>query len=146
LLEKHPVRIRSCGRPSGKGLQPPATTTNLLRGEKMGRKIKKLTAIKSPVVGAAKWRELHPGAGTGQKAQEVPLHPANIRQLKQRGRPNSQKNRTDRLSNQNDQISRSSSLNDKTDGTIHPDNQTVQLDPQEIRTIKRHAWRKNYEK
>jgi hypothetical protein len=139
LLEKHPVRIRSYGTPSGKGLQSPATTTNLPRGEKTGRTIKKLTAIKSLVVGAAKWRELHPGAGTGQNAQEVPLHPANIRQLKQRGRPNSRKNRTDRLNNQNDQISRSSSLNDKTDGIVHPDNQTVQLGLQEIRMIKRHA-------
>ena len=112
------------------------TTTNLLRGEKTGRTTKKLTAVKSPVAGEAKWRELHPGAGTGQKAQEVPLHPANIRQLKQ----------TDRLSSQNDQIGRPSSLNDKTDRIIRPDNQIVQLDPQEIRMIKRHALRKNYEK
>jgi hypothetical protein len=87
----------------------------------------------------AKWRELHPGAGTGQKVQEVLFHPANIRQLKQHGHPNSQKNRTDRLSNQNNRIARPSSLNDKTDGTIHPDNQTVQLDPQEIRMTKLHA-------
>ena len=40
---------------------------------------KKLTAIKSLVVGATKLRGLHPGAGTEQKAQEVPPHLANIR-------------------------------------------------------------------
>ena len=146
MLEKHPVKIRSCGKPSGRGLQPPMTTTNLLRREKTGRTTKKLTVVKSPVAGEAKWRELHPGAGTGQKVQEVPFHPANRRQLKQHGRPNSQKNRIDRLSNQNDQIGRPSGLNDKTDRTIRLDNQIVQLDPQEIRMIKRHAWRKNYEK
>ena len=146
MLGKHPAKTRSYGRPSRRGLQPPMTTTNLLCGEKTGRTTKKLTAVKSPVAREAKWRELHPGAGTGQKAQEVPLHPANIRQLKQLGRPNSQKNRTDCLSNQNDQIGRPSSLNDKTDRTIRPDNQIVQLDPQEIRMIKRYAWRKNYEK
>ena len=129
MLERRLVRIKSYGRPSGRGPQPPMTTTNLLRGEETGRTTKKLIAIKSLVVGAAKLRELHPGAGIEQKAQEVPLHPANIRQLKQRGRPNSQ----------NDQIGRSSSLNDKTDRTIHPDNQIVQLDPQKIRMIKRHA-------
>ena len=123
-LKKPPVRIRSCGRPSGKGLQPPMTT-HLLRGEKTGRTTKKLTATKSPVTGEAKWRELHPVAGTGPKAQEAPLHPANIRQLKQRGRPNSQKNWTGRLSYQNDQIGLPRSLNDKTDRTIRPDGQTV---------------------
>jgi hypothetical protein len=122
------------------------TTTNLLRGEKTSRTTKKLTAVKSPVAGEAKRRKLHNRAGTGQKAQEVPLHPADRRQLKLHGRPNSQKNRTDRLSNQNDQIGRPSSLNDKTDKVIRPNNQIVQLDPQEIRMIKRHAWRKNYEK
>ncbi len=111
-------------------------TTNLHRGEKTGRTTKKLTAVKSPVAGEAKWRELHPGAGTGQKTQEVPLYPANIRQLKQ----------TDRPSSQNEQIGRSSSLNDKTDMIIRPDNQIVQLDSQEIRMIKWHAWRKNYKK
>jgi hypothetical protein len=40
-------------------------TSNLLYREKTGRTIKKLTAIKSPVAGEVKWRELHPGAGTG---------------------------------------------------------------------------------
>jgi hypothetical protein len=109
------------------------TTTNLLCGEETGRMTKKLTAIKSLVIGAAKLRELHPGAGTEQKAQEVPLRLANIRQLKQRGRPNSQ----------NDQISRSSSLSDKTDGAIHLDNLIIQPNPQEIRMIKRHVWKKN---
>ena len=136
LLEKHPVRIRSYGRPSGRGPQPPMAITNLLRGEKTGRTTKKLTAIKSPVAGEVRWRELHPGAGTGQKAQEAPLHLANIRQLKQTGR----------LSSQNNQIGRPSSLNDKTDRTIRPDNQIVQLGPQKIWMIKRRAWRKNYEK
>ena len=82
LLEKRPVRTRNYGRPSGRGPQPPTTTTNLLHGEKTGRTTKKLTAVKSPVAGEAKWRELHPGAGTGQKAQEAPFHLANIRQLK----------------------------------------------------------------
>ena len=91
-------------------------------------------------------RELHPGAGIEQKAQEVPLHPANIRQLKQRGRPNSQKNQTNRLSSRNDKIGRSSSLNDKTDGAVHLDNLIIQPDPQEIRMKKRHVWRKNCEK
>ena len=135
LLEKRPVRTRSYGRPSGKGPLPPMTT-NLLRGEKTGRTVKKLTAAKSPVAREAKWRELHPGAGTGQKAQEAPLRPANIRQLKQTGRS----------SNQNDQIDLPSSLNDETDKTIRPDNRIVQLGPQKIRMIKRHALRKNYEK
>jgi hypothetical protein len=146
LLERRPVRTRSYDRPSGKGLQPLATITNLPRGGKTGQTIKKLTAIKSPIVGAAKWRELHPGAGTGQKAQEVPLHLANIGQLKQRGRPNSQKNRTDRPNSQNDQIGRPSSLNDKTDKTVHLGNRFVQPDPQEIRMTKRPAWRKSYER
>ena len=122
------------------------TTTNLLRREKTGRTTKKLTAVKSPIAGEAKWRKLHPRAGTGQKAQEVPLHPADRRQLKPHGRPNSQNDRTDRLSNQNDQIGCPSSLNDRTDKTICPDDQIVQLDPQEIWMIKQHAWRKNYEK
>jgi hypothetical protein len=112
------------------------TTTTLLRGEETGQTTKKLTAIKSLIIGAAKLRELHPGAGTEQKAQEVPLHPANIRQLKQRGRPNSQ----------NDQIGRSSSLNNKTDGAVRLGNLIIQPNPQEIRMIKRHVWRKNYEK
>ena len=115
------------------------TTTNLLRGEETGRTTKKLTAIKSLVVGAAKLRGLHPGAGTEQKAQEVPLRPADRRRLELHGRPNSQNDRTGRLSNQNNQIGRPSSLNDRIDKTIRPDNQIVQLDPQEIRTIKRHA-------
>ena len=97
-------------------------TTSLLRGEETGRTTKKLTAIKSLVVGAAKLRGLHPGAGTEQKAQEVPLHPANIRQLKQQGRLNSKKNQTNRPSSWHDQIGRSNSLNDKTDGAVHLDN------------------------
>ena len=146
MPEKRLVRIKSYGRLSGKGPQPPMTTTNLLRGEETGRTTKKLTAIKSLVVGAAKLRELHPGAGIEQKAQEVSLHPANIRQLKQRGRPNSQKNQTNRLSSRNDKIGRSSSLNDKTDGAVHLDNLIIQPDPQEIRMIRRHVWRKNCEK
>ena len=133
MLEKRLARIKSYGRQSGRGPQTPMTTTNLLRREEKGRTTKKLTAIKSLVVGATKLRELHPGVGTEQKAQEVPLHPANIRQLKQRGRPNSQ----------NDQIGRSSSLNDKTDGKFHPDGLIIQPNPQEIRMIKRHVWRKN---
>ena len=112
------------------------TTTNLLRGEETGRTTKKLTAIKSLVVGAAKLRELHPGADTEQRAQEVLLHPVNIRQQKQLGRPNSQ----------NGQVSHPSSLNDKTDGTIHLDNPITQAGPQEIRMTKRHVWRKNCEK
>ena len=128
LLGKPPVRIRSCGRPSGRGLQPPMTI-NLLRGEKTGQTTKKLIAIKSPIAGEAKWRELHPGAGTGLKAQVAPLHPANIRQLKQRGRPNSQKNRIGRLSYQNDQMGRLRSLNDKTDRAVHLDNLIIQPDP-----------------
>ena len=135
-LEKHLVRIRSYGRPSGRDPQHPITTTNLLCKEKTGRTTKKLTAIKSPVTGEAKWRELHPGAGTGQKAQEVLPHPANIRQQKQPGRPNSQ----------NGQVGHPSSLNDKSDGTICLDNPIIQPNPQEIRTTKRHVWRKNCEK
>ena len=126
MLEKRLARIKSYGRPSGRDPQHPITTTNLLCEEKTGRTTKKLTAVKSPIAGEAEWREIHPGAGTGQKVQEAPLHPANIRQLKQAGR----------LSSQNDQIGRPSSLNDKTDRTIHPDNQIVHLGPQKIRMIK----------
>ena len=122
------------------------TTTNPLRGEKTGRTTKKLTAVKSPVIGEAKRRKLHPRAGTGQKAQEVLLLLADRRQLKLHGRPNSQNDRAKRLSNQNDQIGRSSSLNDRTGKTIRPDNQIIQLDSQEIQMTKRHAWRKNYER
>ena len=118
--------------------RPPAPHDNnqLLCGGKTVRMTKKLIAIKSPVAGEAKWRELHPGAGTGQKAQEAPLRPAKIKQLKQFGRPNIR----------NDQIGRLSILNDKTDRTTHPDSQIVQLGPQKTRMIKRSAWRKNYEK
>jgi hypothetical protein len=112
------------------------TTTNLLRGVETGQMTRKLTAIKSPVVGGTKLRELRPAAGTGRKAQEVPLHLANTRQLKQRGRPNSQ----------NDQIGRPSSLNEKIDEETPPDNLIIQSDPQEIRMTKWHVWRKNYEK
>ena len=112
------------------------TTTNLLREEETGQTTKKLTAIKSLVVGATKLKELHPGAGTELKAQEVLLHPANIRQQKQPGRLNSR----------NGQISHLSSLNDKTDGTIRPDNLIIQPDPQEIRMTKRNVWRKSCEK
>ena len=115
------------------------TTTNLLRGEKTGRTTKKLTTVKSPIAGEAKRRKLHPRAGMGQKAQEVPLRPADRRRLELHGRPNSQNDRIGHLSNQNDQIGCPSSLNDRIDKTIHLDNQIVQLDPQEIRTIKRHA-------
>ena len=111
------------------------TTTNLLRGEETGRTTRKLTAIKSLVVGATKLKELYPGAGIELKAQEVLLHPANKRQRKQLGRPNSQ----------NDQISHPNSLNDKTDGTIL-DSLIIQPNPQEIRMTKRHVWRKNCEK
>ena len=112
------------------------TTTNLLRGEETGRTTRKLTAIKSLVVGATKLKELHPEAGTEQKVQEVLLHPANIRQQKQPGRPNSQ----------NGQVGHPSSLNDRTDGIIHLDNPIIQPNPQEIRMTKRHVWRKNCEK
>ena len=133
LLERRLVRIKSYGRPSGRGPKTPMTTTNLLRAEETGRTTRKLTAIKSLVVGAAKLKGLRPGAGTEQKAQEVPLHPINVRQQKQPGRPN----------NQNDKISHSSSLSDKTDETIHLDNSIVQPNPQEIRMTKRHVWRKN---
>ena len=101
-LEKRPVRIKSYGRPSGKGPKTPMTTTNLLREEETGRTTRKLTAIKSLVAGATKLKGLHPGADTKQRAQEVLLHPVNIRQQKQLGRPNSQ----------NGQISHLSSLND----------------------------------
>jgi hypothetical protein len=83
-----------------------------------------------------KLRELRPAAGTERKAQEVPLHLANARQLKQRGRPNSQ----------NDQIGRPSSLNEKIDEETPPDNLIIQIDPQEIRMTKRRVWRKNCEK
>ena len=69
MLEKRLVRIKSYGRPSGRGPKTPMTTTNLLREEEMGRMTKKLTAIKSLVVGATELKELHPGVGTGQKAQ-----------------------------------------------------------------------------
>jgi hypothetical protein len=112
------------------------TTTNLFRGVETGRMTRKLTAIKSPVVEEAKLRELRPAAGTERRAQEVPLHLANIRQLKQRGRPSSQ----------NDQIGRPSSLSEKIDGETPPDNLIIQADPQEIRMTKRHVWRKNCEK
>uniref|UniRef100_A0A2N9FIS9 Uncharacterized protein n=1 Tax=Fagus sylvatica TaxID=28930 RepID=A0A2N9FIS9_FAGSY len=84
-LEKRLVRIKSCGRPSGRGPQPPVTTTNLLRGVEIGRMTRRLTAIKSLVVGTVRLRELRPGVGIERKAQEVPLHLANIRQQKQRG-------------------------------------------------------------
>jgi hypothetical protein len=97
---------------------------------------RKLTAIKSPVVGETKLREPRLAAGTERKAQEVPLHPASTRRLKQRGRPNSR----------NDQIGRPSSLNEKIDKGTPPDNPIVQTDPQEIRMTKRHGWRKNCEK
>jgi hypothetical protein len=107
---------------------------------------RKLTAIKSLVVGAVKLRELRPAAGTERKAQEVLLHLANIRQLKQRGRPNSQNDQIGRPNSQNDQIGRPNSLNEKTDGETHPDNLIIQTDPQETRMIKRHVWRKNCEK
>ena len=112
------------------------TTTNLPRGEETGRTTRKLIAIKSLVAGATKLKELHPGADTGQRAQEVLLHPVNIRQQKKLGRPNSQ----------NGQASHPSSLNDYTDGTIHLNNPITQPDPQEIRMTKRHFWRKNCEK
>uniref|UniRef100_A0A2N9GMX4 Uncharacterized protein n=1 Tax=Fagus sylvatica TaxID=28930 RepID=A0A2N9GMX4_FAGSY len=72
------------------------TTTNLHRGEKTGRTTKKLTAVKSPVAGEAKWRELHPGAGTGQKAQEVPLPPSQHKTAKT-NRSSKQPERTDRI-------------------------------------------------
>ena len=133
MLEKRLVRIKSCGRPSGRGPKTPMTTTNLLHVEGTGQTTKKPTAIKSLVVGATKLKELYPGAGIELKAQEVLLHPANIRQQKRPGRPNSQ----------NDQISHPSSPNDKTDGTTRPDNPIIQPDLQEIRTIKRHVWRKS---
>ena len=84
------------------GPKTPMTTTNLPRGEETGRTTRKLIAIKSLVTGATKLKELHPGADTGQRAQEVLLHPVNIRQQKQLGRPNSQ----------NGQVSHPSSLND----------------------------------
>ena len=78
------------------------TTTNLLRWEETGRTTKKLTAVKSLVAGVTKLKGLHPGADMEQRAQEVLLHPVNIRQQKQLGRPNSQ----------NGQVSHPSSLND----------------------------------
>ena len=102
------------------------TTTNPLHGEETGQTTKKLTAIRSLVVGAMKLKGLYPGVGTELKAQEVLLYPASIKRQKQPGRPNSQ--------------------NDKTDGKIRPDNLIVQTDHQEIRTIKRHVWRKSCEK
>jgi hypothetical protein len=115
---------------------PSMTTTILLRGVEIGRMTRRLTAIKSLVVGTVRFRELRPGVGTERKAQEVPLHPANIRQLKQRGRLNSQ----------NDQTSRPNISNEKIGGEAHPDDLIIQNDPQEIRMIKRHVWRKNCEK
>ena len=140
------VRIKNYGRPSGRGPQPPMITTNLLRGEETGRTTNKLTAIKSLVVGTAKLRGLHPGADTEPKAHEVPLRPTNIRQLKQRGRPNNKKDQTNRPSSRYNQIGRPNSLNDKTDGAVHLNNLIIQPDPQEIRMIKWHVWRKNCEK
>uniref|UniRef100_A0A2N9G5B1 RNA-directed DNA polymerase n=1 Tax=Fagus sylvatica TaxID=28930 RepID=A0A2N9G5B1_FAGSY len=118
--------------PIERQMQVIATSIQDLARETSRRTTRKLTAIKSLVVGTARLRELRPGAGTERKAQEVPLHPANIRQLKQRGRPNSQ----------NDQIGRPSSLNEKTDGEAHLDDLIIQNDPQEIRMIKRHVLEK----
>ena len=112
------------------------TTTNLLRGEETGRTTRKLTAIKSLDAGMTESKGLHPGASTEQREKEVLLRPVNIRQQEQLCRPNSQ----------NGQISHPSSLNDQTDGTVHPNNPTTQPDPQEIRMTKRHVWRKSCEK
>ena len=146
MPERRLVRIKNYGRPSGRGPQPPMTTTSLLRGEETGRTTKKLTAIKSLVVGVAKLKGLRPGVDTELKAQEVPLHPANIGQLKQRGRLNNKKTQTNRPSSRHNQIGRSNNPNDKTDEAVHLDNLIIQPDPQEIRMIKWHVWRKNCEK
>uniref|UniRef100_A0A2N9HHU0 Uncharacterized protein n=1 Tax=Fagus sylvatica TaxID=28930 RepID=A0A2N9HHU0_FAGSY len=81
--------------PIERQMQVIATSIQDLARETSRRMTRKLTAIKSPVVGEAKLRELRPAAGTERKAQEVPLHLANIRQLKQRGRPNSQNDQTE---------------------------------------------------
>uniref|UniRef100_A0A2N9FSH1 Uncharacterized protein n=1 Tax=Fagus sylvatica TaxID=28930 RepID=A0A2N9FSH1_FAGSY len=91
-----------------------------------------MTPIERQMQGTAKLRELRPAAGTERKAQEVPLHLANIRQLKQRGRPNSQ----------NDQIGRPSSLSEKIDGETpprqpdHPDRSTRDPDDKTARLEK----------
>uniref|UniRef100_A0A2N9FJ88 Uncharacterized protein n=1 Tax=Fagus sylvatica TaxID=28930 RepID=A0A2N9FJ88_FAGSY len=102
--------------PIERQMQVIATSIQDLARETSRRMTRKLTAIKSPVVGETKLRELRLAAGTERKAQEVPLHPASTRRLKQRGRPNSR----------NDQIGRPSSLNEKIDKETPPDNPIVQ--------------------
>jgi hypothetical protein len=113
-----------------KGPPTPMTTTNLLRGVETGQMTRKLTATKSPVVGEAKLRELRPAAGTERKAQQVPLHLANIRQLKQPERPERSSKQPER----------------EIDGKTPPVNLIIQTDPREIRRTKRHIWRKSCEK
>uniref|UniRef100_A0A2N9FUJ3 Integrase catalytic domain-containing protein n=1 Tax=Fagus sylvatica TaxID=28930 RepID=A0A2N9FUJ3_FAGSY len=125
--------------PIERQMQVIATSIQDLARETSRRMTRKLTAIKSPVVGETKLRELRLAAGTERKAQEVPLHPASTRRLKQRGRPNSR----------NDQIGRPSSLNEKIDkgnssrqpdhpdrSTRDPDDKTTRLE-KELREMRK---------
>ena len=157
MLEKHPAKTKSCGKPSRKGLQTPVTTINPLRREKTGRTTKKLTAVKSHAIGKTRRRKLHPRTDTGRKAREAPPLPAGRRRLEQFGRPSSQNDQISRPNSLNDQTNcsesqndkngRPGSLNDRLDNrTIRPDNPIAWLDPQEVRMIKQPAWKKNYVK
>jgi hypothetical protein len=116
--EKHPAKTRSCGRPSGRGHQPPMTTTFPLHRKKTGRTTKKLTAAKSPAAGKTRRRKLHPEIGTGQRAQEAPPLPTDRRQLKLHGHPNSRTDQIGRLNSPNYQIDQT---NDRINQIIRPD-------------------------
>uniref|UniRef100_A0A2N9HAM0 Uncharacterized protein n=1 Tax=Fagus sylvatica TaxID=28930 RepID=A0A2N9HAM0_FAGSY len=125
--------------PIERQMQVIATSIQDLARETSRRMTRKLTAIKSPVVGEAKLRELRPAAGTERKAQEVPLHLANIRQLKQRGRPNSQNDQTGRPSSLNEKIDEGNSSRqpDHPDrSTRDPDDKTARLE-KELREMRK---------
>uniref|UniRef100_A0A2N9HHU7 Reverse transcriptase domain-containing protein n=1 Tax=Fagus sylvatica TaxID=28930 RepID=A0A2N9HHU7_FAGSY len=125
--------------PIERQMQVIATSIQDLARETSRRTIKKLTAIKSPVVGAAKWRELHPGAGTGQKVQEVPFHPANIKTAKTT-RSSKQPEKSDRSSKQPERQDRRDNSSKQPDRSARfskdPDDKTACLE-KELREMRK---------
>uniref|UniRef100_A0A2N9F5L1 RNase H type-1 domain-containing protein n=1 Tax=Fagus sylvatica TaxID=28930 RepID=A0A2N9F5L1_FAGSY len=113
------------------------TTTNLFRGVEIGRMTRKLTAIKSLVVGAVKLRELRPGAGIERKAQEVP----NSRhKTAKTTRSSKQPERPDRSSKQPEREDRRGSSSRRPDhpdrSSRDPDDKTARLE-KELREMRK---------
>uniref|UniRef100_A0A2N9EMQ6 Uncharacterized protein n=1 Tax=Fagus sylvatica TaxID=28930 RepID=A0A2N9EMQ6_FAGSY len=125
--------------PIERQMQVIATSIQDLARETSRRMTRKLTAIKSPVVGEAKLRELRPAAGTERKAQEASAPPSQHKTAKTT-RSSKQPERPDRSSKQperEDRRGNSSRQPDHPDrSTRDPDDKTARLE-KELREMRK---------